>query len=228
MLAGAERLGDLDGVQHVAQGLLADGRRWIAERAEFVLLILKEVGVDGAGADAEFALQGLDFGHVAEAVGQIPEHVQGHRGRDAGEAVDLGRVGEFFFDGGSGGGLHKLAKARAGVGESPGGNLDLERIQGLSGLFESCGFRMLPWWFTLPSGAGLRRFQFRNFGGAISSCTRITWRNRGPWTPLMRVISMSAVALGPEIQVTSRQRRLALAAAQSIRAASPQPGWRAE
>ncbi len=35
------------------------------------------------------------------------------------------------------------------------------------------------------------------------SFTRITCKNLGPCTPLMRVISMSAVALGPEIQVTS-------------------------
>ncbi len=73
----------------------------------------------------------FDGRHIRKAVGQVPEHVQGERGGDAGEAVDLGGVGEFFLDGGSGGGLHKLAEARAGVGESPGGNLDLKGVQSL-------------------------------------------------------------------------------------------------
>jgi len=36
------------------------------------------------------------------------------------------------------------------------------------------------------------------------SCTSSTSRKRGPWTPLMRVISMSAVADGPEKNVTGR------------------------
>src|SRR5262249_29212314 len=44
--------------------------------------------------------------------------------------------------------------------------------------------------------------------------TRITSSVRGPWTPLMRVISMSAVADGPEIVVatdglSARSRRIA-------------------
>ena len=68
----------------------------------------------------------LTSGTSLDAVGQIPKNVQGHRGRGAREAVDLGRVGELLLDGGGCGSLHKLAKAGAGVGESPGGNLDLE------------------------------------------------------------------------------------------------------
>ena len=110
----------------MGQSLLADGCGGIAKRAVLVLLVLEEVGVDGAGAHAEAALKQLDGRNVCHAVGQIPEHVEGERGSNAGEPVDLGGVGKFFLDGGSGGGLHKLAKARAGVGESPGGNLDLE------------------------------------------------------------------------------------------------------
>ena len=34
--------------------------------------------------------------------------------------------------------------------------------------------------------------------------TSTTSRNRGPWTPLMRVISISAVADGPETNVVGR------------------------
>jgi len=40
-----------------------------------------------------------------------------------------------------------------------------------------------------------------------SSRTRITARRRGPRTPLMRVISMSAVALGPEMKVANTGAR---------------------
>jgi hypothetical protein len=93
-------------------------------------------------------LRALHLGHVVDAVGQIPEHVQSHRGRDAGEAVDLSGVGKLLLDGGGGGGLHKLAKAGAGVGESPGGNLDLERIQSLNCQVEGCGFGCAMMVFT--------------------------------------------------------------------------------
>jgi hypothetical protein len=77
-------------------------------------------------------LQILHLRNIRHAVGQIPKNVQRQRRRRAGEPVHLGRVGELLLDGGSGGGLHKLAKARAGVGESPGGNLDLEESRALN------------------------------------------------------------------------------------------------
>ena len=60
--------------------------------------------------------------------------MQRQRRRNAGQPVHLGRVGKLLFDGGSGGGLRKLAETRAGVGEAPGGNLDLESIQRLKSL----------------------------------------------------------------------------------------------
>jgi hypothetical protein len=44
--------------------------------------------------------------------------------------VDLGCVGELLLDGGSGGGLEKLTKAGARVGEAPGRNFDEELIEG--------------------------------------------------------------------------------------------------
>jgi hypothetical protein len=138
-IAAAESLGNLDRIQNVVHGLLPDLRRGVAEGTVLVLLVLKEVGVDGAGMNAEAAFQLLDLGNVVDAVGQIPEHMQGEGGSDAGEAVDFGRVGELFLDRGGGGGLHELSKASAGVGESPGGNLNLERIQSLNCQIEVCG-----------------------------------------------------------------------------------------
>ena len=62
--------------------------------------------------------------------------MQSHGWRCAGEAIHFGGVGEFLFQRGGGSGLHKLAEARAGVGESPGGNLNLERIQNLNCMVE--------------------------------------------------------------------------------------------
>ncbi len=125
----------------MAQSLLPNGRRRIAERTEFVLLILKEVGIDGAGAYAVLFLQSLHLRHLRDAFGQIPQDVQSHSGRDSGEAVDLSSVGKLLLNGGSGGSLSKYAKASAGVGESPGGNLDLERIQSLHCPVENRRFR---------------------------------------------------------------------------------------
>ena len=41
--------------------------------------------------DAVLALEGVNDGNVGEAVGHVPEHVEGDGGRDAGEAEDLRR-----------------------------------------------------------------------------------------------------------------------------------------
>ena len=43
--------------------------------------------------------------------------------------MHLAGVAEFFFEGGRGGGLQKFAEAGAGVGESPGRNLDVEAVE---------------------------------------------------------------------------------------------------
>ena len=125
-VATPEALGDLDGVKHVVRGLFANLSRRIAQGTELVLLILKEIGVDGSGANAEAALECLHFGHIGDAVGQVPEDMERKRRGRAGEAVDFCGVGELLLNGGGGGGLDKLAKARAGVGESPRRDLDLK------------------------------------------------------------------------------------------------------
>ena len=110
---------------------LANGGGGIAQRTEFVFLILEEVGIDGPRADAKAPLQLLHFGHVVHAVGQIPKHMQRHCGRGAGQAIHFGGVRKFLFDRGCRRGLHKLAEARTGVGESPGRDFDMEAVQRL-------------------------------------------------------------------------------------------------
>ncbi len=67
--------------------------------------------------------------------------MQRQRGRHARQPVHLGRVGKFLFNGGRRRSLHKLAKARAGVGKSPRRNLDLERIQRLECKLLNCRIR---------------------------------------------------------------------------------------
>ena len=103
---------------------LTDGARWIAKRAELVFLILKEVGIDRSRADAEAPLQLLHRGNILQPVGQIPEHMERKGGRYSGQPVHFGGVGKLLLNGARSRSLHKLAEARAGVGESPRGNLD--------------------------------------------------------------------------------------------------------
>ena len=122
--------------------MLTNFRGGVAEGAELVFLILKEIGIDGAGADSVNLFEGLNLGDIADAVGEIPEDVQRECGGDTGEAIDLSCVGELFLDGGGGCCLHKLAEARAGVRKSPGGNLDLEAVKSLKGLGQIGGLRI--------------------------------------------------------------------------------------
>ncbi len=88
---------DFDGIKNVAQCVCADFLRGIAERTEFVLLILKEIGIDGAGADSGGALERLNLFHICEAAGEIPQNVKGECGGGTGEAMHFGGIVEFFF-----------------------------------------------------------------------------------------------------------------------------------
>ncbi len=47
----------------------------------------------------------------------------------SGDRVDLRGIAEFFFDIGGGGELNEFAEAGAGIGESPGRELDFEFVQ---------------------------------------------------------------------------------------------------
>jgi len=128
-VACVEALGDFDAIEQVAQGASADLRIGIADGAVFVLLRLKEVRIDRAGADGVFSFQLLDDGRIGNAIGEVPLDMEGEGWVDAGESVDLGGVGEFFFDGSGGCGLKEFAETGSGIGESPGGYLDGETVQ---------------------------------------------------------------------------------------------------
>ena len=63
--------------------------------------------------------------------------MQRHAGTDSGLAMHLARIAELLLQRGGRRRLQKFAKARARVGESPGGQLDLKVIEGADDVFRS-------------------------------------------------------------------------------------------
>src|SRR5215472_4170304 len=63
-VAAAQTLCDFDGVEQVLKRVVADLIGGIAKRAELVLLILKQVGIDGAGANAAEPLERLNLADI--------------------------------------------------------------------------------------------------------------------------------------------------------------------
>ena len=55
----------------------------VAKRTEFILLVLKQIRIDGAGANAEPLLQIAQFSHISYAIRQVPQYMQRNRRRDA-------------------------------------------------------------------------------------------------------------------------------------------------
>ena len=193
-VARAERLADLDGIEHVIERLLANGSGGIAQRAELVFLILKEIGIDGAGADAEAALEllaprarrqtplGRSHSTCSASVGVTPV-----RRLTSAASANFSSMVE------AAAACTNLPK-RVPVLANPQEGISIwKESSALNCLVEECGFRLFM--VYLPF-AGL---VWHRLTVIDSSRTRITLRNRGPCTPLMRVISMSAVALGPEM-----------------------------
>ena len=117
---------DLNALQHVGQRLSAHRRIPVPEAAQFVLGILKNIGVDPPDANApiiRFLLQPIEVVHL------VPGDVQGHRRAHPGHLVHLGGVGQPLVHVAGGPGLFEDAEAGAGVAVSPGGRLDLLTFQ---------------------------------------------------------------------------------------------------
>src|SRR5262249_10516349 len=115
----ADRPRDCTAVARVPERGRWTRRVGIAERPELVLLLLEEIRVDRAWPHTVALGQRLDFARAADAVREVPQHVQRQRRAGAGELVDLAGVAELFFDGCGGGRLEELAEPGAGVRESP-------------------------------------------------------------------------------------------------------------
>src|SRR5437667_10331824 len=96
----------------------------VAERPEFVNLILEEVRVDRSRFDAVPCHQTGDLARALEAVWKVPSHVQRERRADASQRVHLARVAELLDDGRRCRRLHELSEPMPGVGKTPGRTLD--------------------------------------------------------------------------------------------------------
>src|SRR5882724_7448979 len=128
---------DLDTVLCMLQCALANGRIGIAERTEFVFLVLEKVGVDSTGKYAIALGEFLNRVSASDALRAVPQNVQSYGRANSGEQVHLAGVAEFFLGSSGRGGLNKLSKSCSGIGEAPGRQLDaegLERVKNLLGL----------------------------------------------------------------------------------------------
>ena len=146
-VARAQLTGDVDALAQVGERLGAHRRIGVAHRAVLVALILEQVRVDGAGADAVLPLEGLDARDVADAARQVPQHVQGQRRAGARERVHLRGVGELLLERRGRRGLQELAESRAGIGKAPRRQLDGELVEGGRG-----NLLVRPWSFCLRRG----------------------------------------------------------------------------
>ena len=120
---------DCHALAAVIESLGAHARIRVAKRPELVVLILKEIRVDGARHHAGTCGEGLDLASVFESTRKIPLHVQGDRRTDARDRVHVSGITEFFGGRRRRSRLQIFAEARAGVRESPRRQLDAERIE---------------------------------------------------------------------------------------------------
>src|SRR5581483_1159533 len=67
---------------------------------------------------------------AADALGKVPLNVQRYRRTNACQGVDQTSFTDFFFHGGRGRGLKKLAETGACIGKTPGRKFDSKPLQG--------------------------------------------------------------------------------------------------
>jgi hypothetical protein len=120
----ADRRRDLDALEAVLERLPPDARVGVAEAAEPVLVVLEQVRVDGAEADALLLGEAADVGPV---VGAVPRDVDRDARTGARQPVDERRVGHLLVHRAGGSWPREDPEARARVGVAPGRRLDLER-----------------------------------------------------------------------------------------------------
>src|SRR5689334_2409732 len=96
--------------------------RWIgiSQRAMLINLILKNVGIDGAGTHAILLRQAANFSYAFEAFRKIPQYVQRNPRANTREPMHFTRVAEFFFSIGGRRQLQELPESRARVRKAPG------------------------------------------------------------------------------------------------------------
>ena len=112
---------DLDALRVVLDRPAADGGVDVGQRAEPVLVVLEEVGVDRPDPDPEV---GGVRGELVVVVDEVPRDVQRHPRRHAGVPVHLGGVLELLERVAGHSRLAEDLEAGAGVAERPRRELD--------------------------------------------------------------------------------------------------------
>jgi hypothetical protein len=118
---------DVDALEQVGHGLLAHPWVGVADAAQLVVVVLEDVGVDGADTDPEVA--GVP-GQRSVVIDLVPGNVHRHAGGDAGEPVNLGRVFGLLPRGTRHSRLAEYLEPCSAVPEGPGRQLDLMLSQG--------------------------------------------------------------------------------------------------
>jgi hypothetical protein len=95
-VTASEPLRDGRALAAVIQGPGTHDGIGVPERAELVVLVLKQIRVDGARHHAGSGGEGRDLGCVFESARKIPLHVQGYRRTDARDRVHVSGITEFF------------------------------------------------------------------------------------------------------------------------------------
>src|SRR5436190_7837483 len=139
-----QRLGNPHAIQNMPQCRLSNPRIGIPQRAVLVLLILKNIRIDGSRSHAELLAQPLHFFNIFHTIRQVPLHVQRKGRTSAGGGMHLRRIAEFLFDRRRCRCLDELAEARARIRETPGRQLDLELVERLPRLFHQTVFHISP------------------------------------------------------------------------------------
>ena len=143
-VARAGGVHDVDALQQVVDGLAAHAGVGVGDAAEPVVVVLEDVGVDGADGDAQVSGVGGQGGVVVHLV---PGDVQGDGGGDAGVAVHLGGVGDLLPGVAGHPGLREHLEPGSGVAEGPGGKLDVLAAQDGEGVRcdHDGGLRSVGW-----------------------------------------------------------------------------------
>jgi hypothetical protein len=113
---GAGRVHDVDARQQVVERLSAHPAVRIADTAQHVVVVLEDIRVDRAEADA--LVRGVPR-QVRVVVNLVPRDVERHARRNPGEAVDLGGVGDLLVRVPRHALLGEHLEARPGVAEGP-------------------------------------------------------------------------------------------------------------
>src|SRR6185437_12278418 len=127
-IAAVELRCDLDAVFRVLQRTSANRRIRIAERPEFINLVLKQVGIDGSGLNSVSCGKGCNLLRTGHAFWAIPQNMERDCRANACIPMHFAGIAELLFRGCGGGWLRELTEAGTGIGETPRRNFDPERL----------------------------------------------------------------------------------------------------